>query len=221
MFKKFLVICCISVLILPLIQCDNDFDEYIDDLPFVPCTNGVSASSAIATWSAYDGIWAHQDYILSCIINADGTVNHTKMVGAIDLYTFSLGWKEEFPATDNGQNKAISGIVKCLERKCCSILPLIGGHYVPVLGARGHFNENDEPMADYIAFHAYDAPYQALWANALKNTYYKPITGKFIAFVGQKLDMTRGLADYSWFVENGGTYYGAPLTYVPSDTPIR
>ncbi|HLP45006.1 MAG TPA: hypothetical protein VK469_03630 [Candidatus Kapabacteria bacterium] len=223
MSKKFFLMSFIALLILPLAQCgpDDDFDEYLDDLPFVECTNGVSASSAIATWSAYDGIWCHQDVILSYIINADGTVNHTKMVTAIDMFTFSAGWKEEFPATDNGQNQAISGIIKCLEQNCCSILPLIGNHYVPVLGARGHFNENDEPQADLIAFHGYDAPYQALWANALKNTYYKPINGKFIAFVGRRLDMINGLADYDWFVQNNGTYYGAPLNYEPSNLPIK
>jgi len=221
MFKKILLICCIAGLILPQTQCapDKDFEKYID-LPFVECTNGVSASSAIATWALYDGMWVDQDYILSCIINADGSLNFYAIEDAIDLFTDSVGWMEQFPATDNGQNQAISGIAECVDRKCCSILPLIGGHFVPVRGARGHW-ENNKPVADLIAFHAYDAPYQALWANALKNTYYKPINGKFIAFLGRRLDMINGLAEYDWFVQNDGTYYGAPLNYEPSNLPIK
>jgi hypothetical protein len=220
MFKKFLLTCCIVALIIPLVKCDPEgFSEEIP-LPFVECTNGVSASSAIATWSAYDGIWAHQNVILSYIINSDGTVNHTKMVGALDLFSFSIGWKAEFPATDNGQNQAISGIVECLEHNCCSILPFIGSHYVPVVSAHGHYNDNDQPVAEWITFHAYDEPDQGLMANTLKSTFYKPISGKFIAFLGRRLDMINGLADYDWFVLNDGTYYGAPANYEPSSLPI-
>lgn len=222
MSKKILVVSCIMILLLILVQCDPDDPEHFNpeiQLPFVKCTNGVSASSAIATWSAYDGIWGDQDVILSYIINNDGTINHTKMVGAIDSFTFSAGWKAEFPATDNGQNQAISGIVECLEQNCCSILPLINEHYVPVVSAHGQY-VNGEKVAQYITFHAYNEPDQGVMVNALKNTFYKPINGKFIAFLGRKLDMTNGLADYKWFIENGGTYYGAPKHYVPSDSPI-
>lgn len=220
MFKKILLTCCIAVFIIPLTQCDpENFYEEID-LPFVPCTNGVSASSAIATWSAYDGHWVHQDVILSYIINADGTLNYYAMVDTIEMVTESVGWKEEFPATDNGQNQAISGIVNCLERNCCSILPLIGGHYVPVVSARGHY-ENHDPIADWITFHAYDVPDQGLMANTLKSTFYKPINGKCIAFLGRQKDMINGLADYNWFVQNDGTYYGAPSNYEPSNSPIN
>lgn len=222
MFKKFLLTCFIAAVILPLTQCgpDNDFDEYLPDFPFVECTNGVSASSAIATWAIYDGYWASQDIVLSLILNADGTLNYYAMVDTIELLTDSVGWLEQFPATDNGQNQALSGIVECLERNCCSILPLIGGHYVPVFGAQGHW-ENNKPVADLISFNAYDAPYQSLWVNALKSTYYKPINGKFIAFLGRKKDMTDGLSDYNWFIQNDGTYYGAPLNYEPSNLPIK
>lgn len=222
MSKRILIVSCIMILLLVIVQCDPDDPQHFDpeiQLPFVKCTNGVSASSALATWSAYDGIWGDQDVILSYIINNDGTINHTKMVGAIDSFTFSAGWKAEFPATDNGQNQAISGIVECLEQNCCSILPLINEHYVPVVSAHGVY-VNGEKVALYITFHAFDEPDQGLTVNALKNTFYKPINGKFIAFLGRKLDMINGLADYKWFIENGGTYYGAPKHYVPSDSPI-
>lgn len=221
MNRKLMIFCCIAVLIVPLSTCapDKDFEEYIP-LPFVECTNGVSASSAIATWALYDDIMVDQDYILSCIVNNDSTINFYAMADAIELFTKSVGWVAEFPATDNGQNQALSGIVECLRQDCCSILPLIGDHFVPVCGAKGHW-ENNKPEADLITFHAYNAPNQSLWVNALKNTYYKPINGKFIAFLGRRLDMINGLTDYNWFVQNDGTYYGAPLNYKPSNLPIK
>lgn len=221
MSKKIMLVIIISILIIPLIQCDGN-ETYNPDinLPFVRCTTGVSAASAIATWSAYDGIWASESYVLASILNADGTVNHTKMVNTVDIVTWSAGWIAEFPATDNGQNQALSGIKESLENDCCSILPLINGHYVPVVSVKGHYDDG-KPIADFITFHAYDRPDQGLMANTLKSTYYKPINGKFIAFLGRRIYMNNGLLDYNWFVLNDGTYYGAPTNYEPSNLPIK
>jgi hypothetical protein len=159
-------------------------------------------------------VWAHQDGIKSSILNADGTVNHAKMVLAINMFTMSVGFKESFENSDAGQNSALSGVSASLKHYCCSILPLIGQHYVPVVISHGHW-VNDLRIADYIAFHAYDAPDQVLNAGPLKNTYYKPINGQYIAFLGRQLYRDQGLEDYSWFVSEGGTYRGAPRDYVP------
>lgn len=214
MFKKKLFLISITVFLILLPNCGDPIFQYDINVPFIANTNGVSASSAIAMWSAYDGIWAHQDGIKSDILNADGTVNHTKMVMAINMYTNSVGWKSSFPATDAGQNSALSGVSESLERECCSILPLIGNHYVPVVMSKGR--EIDyKPRADTIGFHAYDAPDQILTAAALKNTFYRPIGGKYIAFLGERIYQEDGLDDYNWFVEEGGTYLGAPINYVP------
>jgi hypothetical protein len=159
-------------------------------------------------------VWAHQDGIKSSILNADGTVNHTKMVLAINMYTMSVGFKSSFEASDAGQNSALSGVSESLENYCCAILPLIDQHYVPVVMAHGH-EVNGEPIADTIGFHAYDAPDQVLTGGPLKNTFYRPINGKYIAFLGRQIYMENGLDDYNWFVSEGGTYLGAPRYYVP------
>ena len=211
--KLFLISITIFMILLPNCQ-PNPIFHYEIDVPFIANTNGVSASSAIAMWSAYDGVWAGQDFILPYILNADGTVNHALMVNMINICTNSVGFKSSFENSDAGQNSAISGVSESLENDCCAILPLIDQHYVPVVMAHGH-EINDQPIADKIGFHAYDAPDQVLLAGPLKKTFYRPINGKYIAFLGQQLYRDEGLSDYAWFVSEGGTYWGAPRNYVP------
>lgn len=214
-FIKKLFLISITVLFILFPNCQpNPTFHYEIDVPFIANTNGVSASSAIAMWSAYDGVWTGQDFILPLILNPDGTVNHNMMVSTINACTDSVGWKSSFSATDAGQNSALSGVSKSLQYHCCSIIPLIGNHYVPVVMAEGRW-VNGEPRADIIAFHAYDAPDIVLVSAPLKNTFYRPIGGKYIAFLGRRAYMNEGLDDYNWFVSEGGTYLGAPRDYEP------
>jgi hypothetical protein len=186
MIKKLLLVSFIAILIFPMTQCapeDRPYDEFID-LPFIQCTTGYSAASAIAMWAAFDGNYATEEDVLGLILNADGTVNHSKMEHAIWTVTNSTGWVSEFPATDNGQNQALSAIENSLKQNCCSILPLIDGHYVPVFLVHGH-KVNGVPKAQTVGFHAYDQPNQSLTVSALKSTFYKPINGKMVAFIGK------------------------------------
>lgn len=215
MFIKKLFLISVIVLMILFPKCaSNPTFHYEINVPFINNVSGVSAASAIAMWSAYDGIWAGELFILPLILNPDGSVNHTLMVTAINVCTDSLGFKASFSATDAGQNSAISGVVESLENHCCAILPLIDAHYVPVVMAHGKY-VNGDPRAETIAFHAYDAPDQVLTAGFLKSTFYRPIGGKYIAFLGRRAYMNNGIDHYNWFASESGTYLGAPRDYEP------
>lgn len=219
--KKFFLILIAIYSILFIYGCDDDHDwHYRINVPFIETSTYVTAASSIAMWSAYDGFSVPEETIVNFILNPDGSVNHWYMELAIGEYTNSIGWMSEFPNTDNGQNMALSAVSSSLEHGCCSILPLINAHYVPVTRAEGHYN-GALMVAEGIWFHAYDSPNMYLSSGELKHIFYMPINGSFIAFEGRRLYETRGLANYYLFKNSGGTYLGAPANYYPSNNPIN
>jgi len=207
-----------------LTGCSGNYSEEVD-IPFHPCTTGVSAASATLMVAAYynrSDLVGHEDYVLWSIVDSNNRVSLPKIAWFLSCETVSEAVEIPYPATDDGQNQALSMLNEYVARKEGSIMILVGEHFVPVVKTKGHYDKNGNEIADYIWFHAYDKGYQCLAVAPLKQYYMKPRDGKIWIIVCQYTPELKATAasNYQWFKDNGGTYYGAPANYVPSNKPV-
>jgi hypothetical protein len=136
---------------------------------------------------------------------------------AIFLFTEHTGWQAIFPNNDEGQNMALSAVSSSLENDSPSILPMYGGDvFWLAIGGSG-YHDGYRPVADEISFHYLGFEDQWFSVGRIKNEFFRPADGDYIAFVGERQYEIWGLQDYNEFKSLGGTYHGAPLDYKAGD----
>jgi hypothetical protein len=220
MRKKKLFLCLITVILLIVsTSCDDSDWHYSISVPYAHSTTNMSAAWAIHLWSLYDGIGTSEEIIESQILNPDGTPNHWYMELAIDQHTNSYGYFADYPWSDIGQNQAISGLASSLKYDSCSIITLYGHMYAPVVEGRGHYDDY-KMVADALWVHEEGLERSYYSVAELKYVVFQPINGDLVTFLGRRKYEDWGLADYQTFLNNNGTFLGAPKNYEPSTDPM-
>lgn len=213
----------ISVLLiycLVIASCGSYPPNYVClDVPFhYADTFDCCAVACIQMWAHYNRVEPLPDQCEMAAVIGVPTMPDDVARG-VSMFANAYGYLVFESAANDGQNKCIAyGIASLCDLTPC-IYPINNGmHAVLAVGASYSWGPNNEPIAEYIEFHDPSSPggeYVGMMADEFKNA-YNPESGQYIVIIGKRMYIRTGREGYTAFSEAGGTYYGAPISNLPS-----
>jgi hypothetical protein len=222
----------LSVIVLPLLSCfDGPWTDIRDGVPYRnQLQTNYCAVACVQMWAIWDEVdesLIPQDLIADNMhINyySNGVVPEDIEEG-VGMFTGSSGYLRVAPPSNFGQDDCIAGCIASIKDFRLAIVPFKRGtHAVLAFGYQWHY-DGGQRVADKMFYHDPDervGPNKAIVAVKLKTEYFLPdaIRDSFWVVIGRYKNSTDGTAGYNVFIAEGGTFYGGPLNYDPSQ-PIN
>lgn len=220
------------VIILPLLSCfDGPWTDIRDGVPYRPqIQNNYCAVACVqmwAMWDGYDESLIPQDLIADNMeINYYGNgVIPENIEEGVGMFTDSSGYMKVEPPTNFGQDDCIAGCIASIKDFRLAIVPFKRGtHAVLAFGYKWHY-DGIRRVADIMYYHDPDnlvGPNKTVVGVKLKTEKFLPdtIRASYWVVIGRFKNSTDGTSGYNVFITEGGTFYGGPTNYDPSQ-PIN
>jgi Peptidase_C39 like family len=217
------------ILVLIILLSAGCFDGPWTDVRNVPfraqLTENYCGIACIQMWSLFDDINPEptQDEIYSFLMensNHGGYIWADDLVVGVGQFTRSIGYLKDEIMNNLGQDRCISASIASIKDFRLSIMPFSAGrHAVLVVGYKWHY-ENDQRVADKMFYHDPNSRGDLfLTAADLKQNYFliDNNRGSYWVIVGRHKNVDDGFTGYMNFIAEGGTYYGGPAIYDPTD----
>lgn len=212
--RKILLTLLVVLTLIVSIGCYEEPDWRVDIyVPYFESVTHSSPAHCVALWSNYHGP-AHSEYIIEQDIGGGNSLSLIYSTeAAITNHTYSTGWVLNFPSSDAGQNEALSSVYASIDDDFPGIVPAFEEMYFLATGAEGDYEGFDQ-VAKRVRFHTQN------WDNRWESvgtvkSWFWPISNSYRVIVGSQSYRDVGIMHYTQFIENGGTYLGAPKNYQP------
>jgi hypothetical protein len=212
---KKLLLCSISVLLLIVGTSCDDHPDWQDDIhvPYFESTTDNSAAHCVALWSAYDGRWISESVIADSMNCLSGLDCLNAVESGINTYTWSIAWESALPGTDAGQNEALAISRAAIVDHSPAILPFWEDEFFLLTAASGS-HDGIRKIAEEMRFHILHREDKWISVSDVK-VWFIPIHNYHFVITGSPSHRSIGIQEYQQFVDEGGTYLGAPKNYNP------